>query len=103
MGEKVDGREEQNKAKPGSAGDDFCSMTQRRQSLKDYYSAAQGVHDKLEARIVKAFLDGMSSKHHRAALVEGLSGKRLTWDNLDEQVRKLLASMDKRRRTRRRL
>jgi hypothetical protein len=89
--------------------DVLFGMSQADKSLNDYLEYAQQVSVAREEALVKAFLDGLTSPHQRAALTDALApvapqpAGPLSWSTLYTAATQLVKDMDKRRRKKRTL
>lgn len=85
--------------KPSSKIADVGKQGQR--SLRAYLDDFRSTGTKCEDELVTAFIDGMTSRHYRAALEEALERVGRRWSNLKNEVERMLEDAKRRNKNRR--
>ena len=74
---------------------------QGQRSLRAYLDDFKSTGTKCEDELVTAFIDGMTSRHYRAALEVAVERVGRSWSNLKDEVERMLEDAIRRNKNRR--
>ena len=78
-------------------------MSQGSRNLTEYLRVGQERYAELEKHLVETFIEGMASRHQRAALESALAKSERSWKSLEVEVERMVADAERRRKNRRNL